>query len=53
LDSYGVQAGLTVIVPPGIFALENFATGIAYATATADAGATECTTGMSVTIYYN
>jgi hypothetical protein len=53
IDSYGVQAGVTLTMPPGQFALENFATGIAYATATADGGGTECTTGMSVTVYYN
>ncbi len=52
VDSFGVQAGLTLSVNPGTLALENFATGIAYATATTDAGATECTTAMSVTVFY-
>ncbi len=51
IDSYGVEAGLTQQVL-GTVALENFGTGIAYATATADAGATACTIGMSVSIFF-
>jgi hypothetical protein len=54
IDSIMVQAGLTVNLPPGSFALENFATGIGYAGATTDSGATTtgCTTGFSVSAYY-
>lgn len=54
LDSYMVQAGVSISVPPGIFALTNYSTGIALAAATADGGATTtgCTTTMSVTVYY-
>lgn len=54
IDSVMVQAGVTVHIPPGIFALENFATGIAYAGATTDSGATTtgCTTTFSVSAYY-
>jgi hypothetical protein len=55
IDSVMVQAGLTVIIPPGVIAYENFATGIGYAGATADSGATTtgCTTTFSVSAYYN
>lgn len=54
VDSYMVQAGVTVIIPPGVFALTNYGTGIGVAGATADGGATTtgCTTTFSVTIYY-
>ena|ERR1700676_2282958 len=54
VDSIMVQAGVTVSVPPGAIALENFATGIAYAGATTDSGATTtgCTTTFSVSAYY-
>lgn len=50
IDSYYVQAGVTVVIPPGIFAMENFATGIAAAGATTDSGAT--TTGCTTTFSY-
>ena len=55
IDSIMVQAGVTVVSPPGGVALENLATGIAYAGATADSGATTtgCTTTFSVSLYYN
>jgi hypothetical protein len=54
IDSYLVQAGVTVVIPPGVIALENFATGIGYAGATADSGATTtgCTTTFSVSAYF-
>lgn len=54
VDSYMVQAGLTVVVPASGLGLENFATGIGAAGATADSGATTtgCTTTFSVTAYY-
>lgn len=54
VDSYMVQAGVTVVIPPGGLALTNYATGIALAGATADSGATTtgCTTTFSVTAYY-
>lgn len=54
LDSYFVQAGVTIVVPPGGLALENFATGIGIAGATTDSGATTtgCTSTFSVTAYY-
>jgi hypothetical protein len=54
IDSYGVQAGVTLSIPPGQLALENFSTGIGIGAATADAGATTtgCTT-ISATVYYN
>lgn len=54
IDSYLVQAGVTVIVPIGTFAIQNFATGIAAAGATTDSGATTtgCTTTFSVSLYY-
>jgi len=55
VDSILVQAGLTVVVPASGLAYENFATGIAYAGATSDSGATTtgCTTTFSVSAYYN
>lgn len=54
IDSYMVQAGVTIVVPAGVLPLENFATGIAAAGATADSGATTtgCTTTFSVSAYY-
>jgi hypothetical protein len=54
VDSYMVQAGVTVVIPPGIFAAENFATGIGAAGATTDSGSTTtgCTTTFSVSAYY-
>lgn len=54
VDSYMVQAGVTVTLPPGILALTNYATGIGVAGATTDSGATTtgCTSTFSVTIYY-
>jgi hypothetical protein len=54
IDSYMVQAGVTIPLPPGLTALENFATGIAAAGATTDSGATTtgCTTTFSVTAYF-
>lgn len=54
IDSYLVQAGTTLSLPPNVFALANYATGIAVAGATADSGATTtgCTTTFSVTAYY-
>jgi hypothetical protein len=54
VDSYMVQAGVTVVVPPGSIALTNYATGIGFAGATTDSGATTtgCTTTFSVTAYY-
>ena len=54
IDSYLVQAGVTISIPPGLIALENFATGIAFAGATTDSGATTtgCTTGISTTFYF-
>ncbi len=55
VDSYMVQAGVTITVPPGTFALTNYSTGIGVAGATTDGGATTtgCTTTFSVTVYYN
>jgi hypothetical protein len=55
VDSYMVQAGVTVVVPVSNLALEHFSTGIAAAGATSDSGATTtgCTTTFSVTVYYN
>ena len=54
IDSYMVQAGVTIVISTGIFALENFSTGIAAAGATTDSGATTtgCTTTFSVSAYY-
>lgn len=52
LDSYGVQAGTTLTVAPGPNALTNYSTALSIATDTADAGATQCTTASSVTVYY-
>lgn len=54
VDSYFVQAGVTVVVPASTFALTNYGTGIAAAGATTDSGATTtgCTTTLSVTAYY-
>jgi hypothetical protein len=54
LDSYMVQAGVTLTIPPGALGMTNYTTGIGIAGATADSGATTtgCTTTMSVTIYY-
>lgn len=54
VDSYLVQAGVTVVIPANIFALSNFTTGIGIAGATTDSGATTtgCTTTFSVTAYY-
>ena len=54
VDSVLVQAGVSVVVPPGTLALENFATGIGFAGATTDSGATTtgCTTTFSVSAYY-
>jgi hypothetical protein len=54
VDSFMVQAGLTVVIPPGVLALENFTTGIGYAGATADSGATTtgCTTTFNITALY-
>jgi hypothetical protein len=54
IDAYMAQAGMTVVIPAGGLALENFATGIGIAGAIADNSATTtgCTTTVSVTIYY-
>lgn len=54
IDSFMVQAGVTIVIPPGVLALENFTTGIGYAGATADAGATTtgCTTTFNITALY-
>lgn len=54
VDSYMVQAGVTIVIPPGVLALENFTTGIGYAGATADSGATTtgCTTTFNITAFY-
>jgi hypothetical protein len=54
IDSYLVQAGTTRTIGPGVLALENFSTGIGYAGATADSGATTtgCTTTFNITAYY-
>jgi len=43
VDSYMVQAGVTVVVPPGVLALTNYGTGIGVAGATTDGGATNST----------
>lgn len=55
IDSFMVQAGVTVVIPAAVLAWENFATGIAFAGATTDSGATTtgCTTSFSVSVYYN
>lgn len=54
VDSYMVQAGVTVTIPASVFAITNYATGIGGAGATTDSGATTtgCTTTFSVTAYY-
>lgn len=54
VDSIMVQAGVTVVIPAGDLAYENFSTGIAAAGATTDSGATTtgCTTTFSVSAYY-
>ena len=52
IDSYAVQAGVSVVVPAGSIALENFSTAITIAAATADSGASVCPTAMSVSVYY-
>jgi len=54
IDSIMVQAGVTIVVPTSDLAYQNFTTGIAYAGATADSGATTtgCTTTFSVSAYY-
>lgn len=55
VDSIMVQAGVTIVVPANTLAYKNFTTGIAYAGATTDSGATTtgCTTSFSVSAYYN
>lgn len=55
VDSFMVQAGVTVVIPPGTLALENFTTGIGFAGATADGGATTtgCTTTFNITAFYD
>lgn len=55
VDSYFVQAGVTVVIPASSFAITNYSTGIAHAGATADGGATTtgCTTTISITAYFN
>lgn len=54
VDSYMVQAGVSIILPPGVFAAANYSTGIAAAGATTDSGATTtgCTSTFSVSAYY-
>lgn len=54
IDSIYVDAGITVMIPPGVLALKNFSTGIGYAGATTDSGATTtgCTTTFSISAYY-
>lgn len=54
VDSYMVQAGTTLAVPPGLLALTTYSTGIGVAGATTDGGATTtgCTTTFSVTVFY-
>jgi hypothetical protein len=53
VDSIMVQAGVTVPLSPGPFALRNFTTGVGYAGATTDSGGTTtgCTTTFSVSLY--
>jgi hypothetical protein len=55
IDSVMVQAGLTVVVPASTLAYENFSTGIGFAGATTDSGATTtgCTATFSVSVYYD
>jgi len=55
VDSILVQAGVTIVVPAGGLAYQNFATGIGAAGATTDSGATTtgCTATFSVSAYYN
>ena len=48
----GVQAGVTVQLPPSAVAMANFATAITYATTTTDGGSSVCGTGLSVNIQY-
>jgi hypothetical protein len=54
IDSYFAQAGLTLVLAPDVLALENFSTGIGYAGATTDGGATTtgCTTSMNISAFY-
>jgi hypothetical protein len=55
IDSVMVQAGVTVVVPLGGLALSNYATGIGFAGATTDSGATTtgCTTTLTGSLYYD
>lgn len=52
---FGTAAGgpSTSNFAPGLIALSNFVTAISVAATTTDGGSTTCTTGMSVTIFYN
>lgn len=54
IDSYMVQAGTSRDIPLATLARENFATGIGYAGATTDSGATTtgCTTTMDLTAVF-
>jgi hypothetical protein len=50
--AFGIQAGTSVVIPPGAFALANFTTGITFATTTTDGGASVCTTGLTANASY-
>jgi hypothetical protein len=54
IDSIFVQAGVTVVSPPGSIALENFSTGIAFGGGTTDSstGTAGCTSTFTGTLYF-
>jgi hypothetical protein len=49
---WGIQAGVTQTFSAGPLALANFSTAITIAGTTTDGGATVCSTGMSVNIWF-
>lgn len=53
IDNYTVQSGVSLVVPSGLIAMENFSAGIAFAGATAPGGSTTtgCTTTFTGTLY--
>lgn len=54
IDNYTVQAGLPLVIQPGLIALKNYSSGIAFAGATAPGGSTTtgCTSTFTGTLYY-
>lgn len=52
IQAIGVQGGVGVALPIGVFAQANFSTAITVANTTTDGGASVCTTGMSLDVWY-